>query len=276
MEPLLYGIKPAVLAVILGALWKLGKKAIKTYQLLLIGVGVGILLLLGIDQVIALLIGGVVGMLLLRLQAYLSKNRIEGLIAGMTMATLLQTSAATETTTPPTLWNLGFFFFKVSCILFGSGYVLIAFIEGELVNQYGWLTQTQLLDAIAIGQFTPGPVLTTATFIGYIVAGVPGAIVSTVSIFFLSFVLVAILNPIIPKLRNSKWTSAFLDAINVSAVALMTIVTLQLGQTLFLNPLDYRALLIFAISAIALFRFQLGALWLVLGGAIVGLVLQTL
>ncbi len=276
IEPLFYGIKPAVLAVILGALWKLGKKAIKSYQIFLIGLAVAILLLLGIDEVVALLIGGIVGMLLLRLQSYLANNQIEGLIGGITIASLLQTSTATDTTTPPTLWNLGFFFFKVSCILFGSGYVLIAFIERELVNQYGWLTQTQLLDAIAIGQFTPGPVLTTATFIGYLVAGIPGAIVSTIAIFFLSFVLVAILNPIIPKLRNSKWTSAFLDAINVSAVALMVMVTLQLAQTLFLDPLDYLAMIIFGISAIALFRFQMGALWLVLGGAILGLILQSL
>lgn len=276
IESLFYGIKPTVLAVILGALWKLGKKAVKSYQIFLIGVAVAILLLLGIDEIVALLMGGIVGMLLLRLQDYLSKNRIEGLIAGMTLASLLPTSAATETTTPPTLWNLGFFFFKVSCIWFGSGYVLIAFIERELVNQYGWLTQNELLDAIAIGQLTPGPMFTTATFIGYLVAGISGAIVATISIVFLSFVLVAILSPIIPKLRNSKWTSSFLDAINVSAVALMTMVTLQLAQTLFLNPLDYIGIFIFAVGAIALFRFQIGALWLVLGGAILGLILQSL
>ncbi|QDZ40183.1 chromate efflux transporter [Euhalothece natronophila Z-M001] len=273
IEPLFYGIKPAVLAVILGALWKLGKKAVKSYQIFLIGVAVAILLLLGIDEVVALLLGGIGGMLLLRLRDYLAKNRIEGLIAGITMASLLPTATATETTRQPTLWNLGFFFFKVSCILFGSGYVLIAFIERELVNQYGWLTQGELLDAIAIGQFTPGPVLTTSTFIGYLVAGISGAIVSTISIFFLSFVLVGLLNPIIPKLRKSKWSSAFLDAINVSAVALMAIVTLQLAQTLFLEPLDYIAMLIFAVSAIAQFCFQIGALWLVLGGAMLGLIL---
>jgi len=274
VEPFFYGIKPAVLAVILGALWKLGKKAVKSYQVLLIGVAVAIFLLLGINEVWALLIGGIIGMLFLQLAHRLPQNHAEGFLASLTAGTIVKAAAATNDTTPATLWNLGFFFFKVSCILFGSGYVLIAFIERELVNQYGWLTQQQLLDAIAIGQFTPGPVLTTATFIGYIIQGIPGAIVSTIAIFFLSFILVALLNPIIPKLRESQWTSSFLDAINVSAVALMVIVTLQLGQTLFFQPWDYTAMVIFGVSAIGLFRFNISALWLVLGGAILGMVFQ--
>lgn len=150
----------------------------------------------------------------------------------------------------------------------------MAFIEGELVNQNGWLTQQQLLDAIAIGQFTPGPVLSTSTFIGYIIAGIPGAIVATLGIFFPSFIFVLILNPLIPKLRNSAWTSAFLDAVNVSAVGLMAVVTIQLAYSLFLQPLDYMAMIIFILGAIALFRLKLSPLWLVLGGAILGLILS--
>jgi len=272
IAPLFYGIKPAVLAVILGALWKLGNKAIKSYQLLLIGLGVAVLLLFGINEVIALLIGGFVGMLLLR--KVLPKETAEGLIATLSFGTILKAVAATTAKTVPPLWKLGLFFLKVGSILFGSGYVLIAFIEGELVNQNGWLTQQQLLDAIAIGQFTPGPVLSTSTFIGYVIAGIPGAIVATLGIFFPSFIFVLILNPIIPRLRNSQWTSAFLDAVNVSAVGLMAVVTLQIAYSLFLQPLDYIAILIFIIGAIALFRFQLSPLWLVLGGAILGLVFQ--
>jgi len=272
ISPLFYGIKPAVLAVILGALWKLGNKAIKSYQLLLIGFGVAVLLFFGINEVIALLIGGFVGMLLLR--KVLPKETAEGLIATLSFGTILKAVAATTAKTIPPLWKLGLFFLKVGSILFGSGYVLIAFIEGELVNQNGWLTQQQLLDAIAIGQFTPGPVLSTSTFIGYVIAGVPGAIVATLGIFFPSFIFVLILNPLIPKLRSSKWTSAFLDAVNVSAVGLMAVVTLQIAYSLFLQPLDYIAILIFIMGAIALFRFQLNPLWLVLGGAILGLVFQ--
>ena len=268
IAPLFYGIKPAVLAVILGALWKLGKKAIKGYQLFLIGFGVAVLLLLGINEIIALLIGGFVGMLLL--QKVLPKETAEGLIGVLSFGTILKAVAATTAKTVPPLWKLGLFFLKVGSILFGSGYVLIAFIEGELVNQNGWLTQQQLLDAIAIGQFTPGPVLSTSTFIGYVIAGIPGAIVATLGIFFPSFIFVLILNPLIPKLRNSAWTSAFLDAVNVSAVGLMAVVTLQLAYSLFLQPLDYIAILIFILGAIALFRFKLSPLWLVLGGAILG------
>jgi len=117
-------------------------------------------------------------------------------------------------------------------------------------------------------------VLSTSTFIGYVIAGVPGAIVATLGIFFPSFIFVLILNPLIPKLRSSKWTSAFLDAVNVSAVGLMAVVTLQIAYSLFLQPLDYIAILIFIMGAIALFRFQLNPLWLVLGGAILGLVFQ--
>lgn len=273
IAPLFYGIKPAVLAVILGALWKLGNKAIKSYQLLLIGLGVAVLLLFGINEVIALLIGGFVGMLLLR--KVLPKETAEGLIVTLSFGTILKAVAATTAQTVPPLWKLGLFFLKVGSILFGSGYVLIAFIEGELVNQNGWLTQQQLLDAIAIGQFTPGPVLSTSTFIGYVIAGIPGAIVATLGIFFPSFIFVLILNPIIPRLRNSQWTSAFLDAVNVSAVGLMAVVTLQIAYSLFLQPLDYIAILIFIIGAIALFRFQLSPLWLVLEGAILGLVFQS-
>ncbi len=273
IAPLFYGIKPAVLAVILGALWKLGNKAIKSYQLLLIGLGVAVLLLFGINEVIALLIGGFIGMLLLR--KVLPKETAEGLIATLSFGTILKAVAATTAKTVPPLWKLGLFFLKVGSILFGSGYVLIAFIEGELVNQNGWLNQQQLLDAIAIGQFTPGPLLSTSTFIGYIIAGIPGAIVATLGIVFPSFIFVLILNPIIPKLRSSKWTSAFLDAVNVSAVGLMAVVTLQLAYSLFLQPLDYIAILIFIVGAIAQFRFQLSPLWLVLGGAILGLVFQS-
>jgi len=274
IAPLFYGIKPAVLAVILGALWKLGKKAIKGYQLFLIGLGVAILLLFGINEVIALLIGGFVGMLLLK--KVLPEKTVEGLIATLSFGTILRAIAATSAKTIPPLWKLGLFFLKVGSILFGSGYVLIAFIEGELVNQNGWLTQQELLDAIAIGQFTPGPVLSTSTFIGYVIAGIPGAIVATLGIFFPSFIFVMILNPLIPKLRNSQWTSAFLDAVNVSAVGLMTVVTLTLGCSLFFHPLDYIAMVIFALGAIALLRFQLSPLWLVLGGAILGFLLQSI
>ena len=171
------------------------------------------------------------------------------------------------------LWKLGLFFLKVGAILYGSGYVLVAFLEGDLVEGYGWLTETQLLDAIAIGQFTPGPVLTTATFIGYVLGGVPGALVATAGIFLPSFIFVAILNPLVPKLRRSPWTSAFLDAVNVSAVALMLVVSVELGMA----ALDsWIAWLIFGLAAVAALRFRTNAAYIVLGGALLGWLLGML
>ncbi|MBD2294687.1 chromate efflux transporter [Anabaena sphaerica FACHB-251] len=266
-SPLLYGIKPAVLAIILNALWSLGKKAVKTRQLLIIAVAVGLITWFGnINEVIALLLGGILGMIWLR-----NSNQINLIITALTISTTLP--VITITPVVP-LWKLGLFFLKVGSVLFGGGYLLIAFLQGGLVNEYGWLTQQQLLDAVAIGQFTPGPVLSTATFIGYIIADIPGAIVATVGIFLPSFLFVAILNPLIPRLRASSWTRAFLDAVNVSAVALMVVTTLQLGiTTLTLTKtlyVDFFGLVIFLISAVLAIRYRINAAWLVLGGGLIG------
>ncbi|MFK0732615.1 MAG: chromate efflux transporter [Gloeotrichia echinulata GP01] len=280
VAPILYGIKPVVLAIVINALWGLAKKAVKTRQLLIITLVVVVLSgLLKLNEVVSLLIGGLLGMIWLRTgdkgnpPAQQTNFVIASLTTGATLkATAASATVATAANVP--LWQLGWFFLKIGSVLFGGGFVLIAFIQGELVGEYGWLTQQQLLDAIAIGQFTPGPVLSTATFIGYVLAGVPGAIVSTVSIFLPSFVFTAALNPLVPKLRASKWTSAFLDSINVSAVALMVVVTFQVGvATLSLAKLpfvDLFGLAIAIISAVLAIRFRINAAWLVLGGAIIG------
>ncbi|WYL95361.1 MAG: chromate efflux transporter [Gloeotrichia echinulata IR180] len=280
VAPILYGIKPVVLAIVINALWGLAKKAVKTRQLLIITLVVVVLSgLLKLNEVVSLLIGGLLGMIWLRTgdkgnpPAQQTNFVIASLTTGATLkATAASATVATAANVP--LWQLGWFFLKIGSVLFGGGFVLIAFIQGELVGEYGWLTQQQLLDAIAIGQFTPGPVLSTATFIGYVLAGVPGAIVSTVGIFLPSFVFTAALNPLVPKLRASKWTSAFLDSINVSAVALMVVVTFQVGvATLSLAKLpfvDLFGLAIAIISAVLAIRFRINAAWLVLGGAIIG------
>ena len=289
VAPLLYGIKPAVLAIILNALWRLGKKAVKTRKLLVIAVGVvALLLLLKLDEAIALLIGGLLGMVWLRttdrdnLPGDKANFLITSLTTGATLKATGAVAASVATTSAATvpLWQLGWFFLKIGSVLFGGGYVLVAFLQGELVQEYGWLTQQQLLDAIAIGQFTPGPVLSTATFIGYIIAGVPGAIISTVGIFLPSFVFVAALNPLIPHLRASKWTAAFIDSINVSALALMAVVTLQLGVAALTTPeapfVDFLAVAIAIVSAILAIRFSINAAWLVLGAALIGLIASVL
>lgn len=165
------------------------------------------------------------------------------------------------------LWALFLFFLKVGAVLYGSGYVLVAFLEGGLVGDLGWLTRQQLLDAVAIGQFTPGPVLSTSTFIGYVVAGLPGAAVATAGIFAPSFLFVLALNPWIPKLRASRWTAAFLDAVNAAAVGLMAAVTVALGTAVLVGWAPWA---IAAAAAVLHLRFGVGAAWLVLGGAAAG------
>jgi len=273
IAPLLYGIKPAVLVVILDALWRLGKKAVKSRELLLIGLGVAVLLFLGINELIALLLGGVLGMIWLVTRANQSLQML-------TTAVVLQGAIATQTEptnlVTPSLAELGLFFLKVGSVLFGGGYVLIAFLEGELVGQYHWLTKPQLLDAIAIGQFTPGPVLSTATFIGYLILGIPGAIVATLGIFLPSFVFVAALNPLVPKMRKSKWTAAFLDAVNVSSVALMLVVTITLAQATLFQPFDLVAMAIALSAGFVLFRYRLNTAWIVLGAAVIGWLISIL
>jgi chromate transporter len=272
--PLLYGIKPVVLAIIINAIWGLGKKAVKTRKLLVIAIAVGLITWFAkVNEVMALLLGGILGMIWLR-----SGNQINLMIIGLTTSTFLQTTATVNTAinnhVSVPLWQLGLFFLKVGSVLFGGGYLLIAFLQGGLVEEFGWLTQQQLLDAIAIGQFTPGPVLSTATFIGYIIAGFPGAIVATLGIFFPSFLLVAALNPFMNPIRNSSWTRPFLDAVNVSAVALMVLTTIQLGiATLILpkaNSIDLLGLAIAVIATILVIRYHINTAYLILGGSIIG------
>ncbi len=284
VAPLLYGIKPAVLAIIINALWGLAKKAVKTRQLLVIAFAVALLtLLFKLNEVIALLIGGLLGMVWLHSGEKNDKpgDKTSFLIASFSTGATLKASAVlaasvatASTVANVSLWRLGWFFLKVGSVLFGGGYLLVAFLQGGLVQEYGWLTQQQLLDAIAIGQFTPGPVLSTATFIGYIIAGIPGAIVATIGIFLPSFVFVAALNPLIPRLRASSWTRVFLDAVNVSAVALMVVTTLQLGVGTLILPqapfVDFLGLAIAIVSAILAIHFRINAAWLVFGSAFIG------
>jgi chromate transporter len=164
-------------------------------------------------------------------------------------------------------------FLKIGAILYGSGYVLIAFLRADFVERLHWLTESQLIDAIAIGQITPGPLFTSATFIGYILGGVPAALLATLGIFLPSFIFVAISNPLIPKLRRSPWAGSLLDGVIVASLGLMAAVTFQLGQA---SLIDAPTLLIFVASALALFRFKVNSTWLILGGALIGVVVSLL
>ena len=291
VQPFLLGVKPAILAVILGALWRLGRTAskpqaaVQTRILLgVIGSVVAITVLLGMPEIWALVAGGVLGMCALVLAAtgwgglatlLALPLGWKGYWAESAVATPFKWMVAFGAIAGPAvgLGALGLFFLKVGSVLYGSGYVLVAFLEGELVHEYGWLTQQQLLDAIAIGQFTPGPVLSTAAFIGYLLAGVPGAAISAAAIFAPSFVFVAILNPIVPRLRRSQWMSAFLDAVNVSAVGLMAAVLLRLTTDVITA---WPAALLALLAAVAVLRWRISSAWIVLGGALLGWLLALL
>ena len=285
VQPLLMGIKPAVLAVILGALWRLGRTASKPQAAMqtrivlgIIGIAVAAAVYLGAPVVWSLVAGGVLGMAALRgtrgLRAAaallaLPDSRFNLPWAEISPSSALKWTAlvAASTVSGLTLGALGLFFLKVGSVLYGSGYVLVAFLEDELVHTNGWLTQQQLLDAIAIGQFTPGPVLSTAAFIGYVLAGVPGAAVSAAAIFAPSFVFVAILNPIVPHLRRSAWMAAFLDAVNVSAVGLMAAVLVRLTADVVTG---WPAAVIALLAAAAVLRWRVSSAWVVIGGALLG------
>lgn len=248
IEPLFIGIRPAVLALILAAIIKLGKKAVKNYELGLLGILVVVGVLKGMSEIGAILLGGFCGMIWL----IISKKARGGNLFCFTPVFL--------------------FFLKIGCILFGSGYVLVAYLQGELVEQLQWINQQQLLDAVAIGQFTPGPVLSTATFIGYQIAGVSGAFWATLGIFLPSFLFVALLNPIIPVLRKSSWMSCFLDAVNVSAVGVMLAVLIKLG----LNVLVDWKMIFIAIVGVGyvIFLKRFSTVWLIVLGALCGYVLN--
>jgi chromate transporter len=277
----LFGIKPVVISIILLAVMRLGKTAAKNTMLTVIGIGVAAASLLGINEVFSLLCGGITGIALHMVKGKIYKDISWSLIPlSIQSPELLKTSRAKAFASVSvagiasvSLWKLGLFFLKIGSVLYGSGYVLIAFLEGGLVKDYGWLTHQQLLDAVAIGQFTPGPVLSTATFVGYLVSGVPGAVISTIAIFLPSFVFVLILNPVIPRLRASKMMSAFLDAVNISAIGLMAAVTVQLVST---SLTDWKGVIIAVVAAIAGMHFKLNSAWLVLGGAVMGWIMKVI
>jgi len=269
IAPFFYGIKPAVLAIIAGAVFKLGKKALKNWQLGVIGALVVVAALLGVTEVVAILGGGLLGLIWLSVMQTdgVQKNSLWlGLLLFPKKLGILL-GASTVQMGDISVSKLFLVFLKIGAILFGSGYVLVAYLEGELIHNLGWMTQQQLLDAIAMGQFTPGPVLSTATFVGYLIAGFKGAIAATIGIFLPSFLFVGLLNPLLPKLKSSPYFRRFLDAVNISAMGIMLAVCLQLGQAILL---DWQSVVIALLSLVAVFQFKLNSAYVVLGGAVLG------
>ena len=268
---LLYGVKPVIIAIVLQALWRLGKTAVKGPLTATAGLAVVVLSFLGVNEVLLLFAGGVVIMAVQNAREAWGRGAGAALITAPILlgGSPAPAAVAAGAAVPVSLWSLTTFFLKVGSILFGSGYVLLAFLRADLVQRFGWLTDQQLLDAIAVGQVTPGPVFTTATFVGYVVAGVPGALLATFGIFFPSFVFVAASNPIIPRLRQSPWTAGFLDGVNVASLGLMAAVTWHLGRAALVDAVTVGIALI---AAVLVLRLRLNSAWLVLGGALAGIV----
>lgn len=273
---ILYGIKPVIIAVVAQALWTLGRVALKKRLLVVVGVAALVLCFLGVPP-LALLFGagallGVRGWLAdeptRRAKPLLALAVVVAILLGLPLLfTVLQPPAASTVGLSP----LFLVFAKIGSVVFGSGYVLLAFLRADLVTRLHWLTSAQLLDAVAVGQFTPGPVFTTATFIGYVVAGPWGALVATLGIFLPAFVLVALSGPLIPRIRRSPTAAAFLDGVNVAALALMAFVTWQLARAALV---DGPTVSLAVIAAFLLFRWRINSAWLVIGGAIAGTSLQ--
>ena len=273
---LLYGVKPVIIAIVVQALWNLGKTAVKTKLLAAAGIIAAAASFFGVNELLVLFSCGF-ALLMIR-AADKNKPAALGGFAPL-FASLPETSSTAAATTAtvaagvavgaPFSLNLMFFFFlKVGAVLFGSGYVLLAFLRADLVERWHWLTESQLLDAIAVGQFTPGPVFTTATFIGYLLSGPTGALVATVGIFLPAFIFVALSAPLIPRLRASPLAGAFLDGVNVASLALMAVVTWQLGRTALT---DWFTIALTLSAATLLIRWRINSAWLVLGGAAIGL-----
>jgi chromate transporter len=272
---LLYGIKPIIIAIVAQALWGLGKTAVKDRWLAVVGVAIFALYLLDINEIVLLLGGGILIMLAENARrVWAARVSASALLPlPVLFSSILAQAASSVSPTGFSLLALFLTFLKIGSVLYGSGYVLLAFLHDDFVQNLGWLTNQQLLDAVAVGQLTPGPFFTTATFIGYVLGGVPGALVATLGIFLPSFVFVAISNPFIPRLRRSPWTAALLDGVNIAALGLMAGVTLELAQSAIV---DWLTVILAVAAAAVLFRFKLNSAWLVLGGAVVGVIAHLL
>jgi chromate transporter len=270
---ILRGVTPVVMAIVLSALWQLGRTAVKSLALGVFGVGALVLLLAGVHEILVLLLAGIAGAAGAILR---HRSTMMLWVAGMGTAWpgvgSAVGAAAASAVVPFSVWGLFLVFTKIGALLFGSGYVLLAFLRADLVARLGWLTEQQLIDAIAVGQVTPGPLFTTATFVGYVLGGATGAVVATVAIFLPAFVFVALSGPLVPRVRRSPVAGAVLDAVNVASLAMMAAVTWQLGVAALRSPLPVT---IAGVSLILLTRYAVNPTWLVTSAAILGWLLAS-
>ena len=260
---MLYGIRPVVVAIIVQALWRLGQAAIKDATSAVVAIAAVALSVAGLSPLMVLLIAGIAVAVVRTARG----TGDRGVVAALPAALAIAPSAGSAAVS---LGSLFLVFLKLGAVVFGSGYVLLAFLRSDLVERLHWLTENQLLDAVAVGQVTPGPVFTTATFIGYLLAGWTGAVVATVAIFLPAFLLVAASSPFVPLLRESRLVASILDGVTVGSLALMAVVTWQLGRA---AVVDVPTAVLAVGSAVLLLRFRLNSTWLIVAGAGLGMML---
>lgn len=268
---LLYGVKPVIIAIIAQALWKLGRSGLKNAATWSAGILVLALYFLGVNEVALMIGAGIAVTLVHNLNILKNPKSLSSILFPFSFFPFPLSTVATEIAPKP--WTAVFLsFLKIGSVLYGSGYVLLAFVQQEFVDRNHWLTSQQLLDAIAIGQFTPGPVLTTATFIGYLLAGNLGAIAATIGIFLPAFILVPAINPFVSNLRKSPWTAGFLDGVNAASIGLMAAVAWELGRG---TLIDIWTVLVAIASLGILLKFpKVNSAWLVIAGGAIGWLLK--
>jgi len=262
----LYGIKPVVIAIVAQALWDLGRKAVKGALTAAVGAAVSALYLLGFNEILLLFAGAAMVLL-----AHGGRHLLRGKASALPQVLLVLQgpfSALAAGAIPFSQTTLFLSFLKIGSVLYGSGYVLLAFFNAEFVSRLGWLTNQELLDAIAVGQVTPGPVFTSATFVGYLMGGWRSALLATVGIFLPSFLFVGLLSRILPWVRKSSWAGAFLDGVNVASLGLMAGVTLYLGRAALVDPF---AIMLSMVALFLVVRRKVNSAWLILGGGLLGI-----
>jgi len=264
-QALFYGVKPVVVSIVAIALWRLARSAIGSWWQAVLAVAAVVASLMNVHELTLLTVCGVLGGLVSMRGA---RQTVSLGAVALAVPGAVQTGVAAGAVSSGTL---ALVFLKAGAFLFGSGYVLLAFLRADLVERLGWLTERQLLDAVSVGQFTPGPVFTTATFIGYLLEGPRGAAIATIAIFLPAFLFVALSGPLLPRIRKSRAAGGVLDGVNVGSLALMAVVTWQLGRV---AVVDLATVVLAALSVIALLRLRINPAWLMAAGAAIGLLVR--
>jgi chromate transporter len=264
-QGILYGIKPVVIAIVIQAIWRLCRTVVKSRFLAALGVAAVAANAFNINPLTVLIGSGCIAAAV----RFMARRRHGVLVPALGIPIVPIATIPTTAAASVGLWPLFLVFLKIGCVVFGSGYVLMAFLRADLVERLHWLNDKQLIDSVAVGQMTPGPVFTTATFIGYVVAGPRGAAIATIAIFLPAFIFVGISAPLLPKIRRSLTAGAFLDGLNVASLALMVVVTWQLGRSALVDPIT---IALAVVSTILLLRFRFNTTWLIGLGAAIGLV----